>query len=727
MNSESRGPAALFGVMAGVIILSTVTTYTFGYAVIRAHRLAAERRALIAHADVVLSTLTDAETGQRGFLLTSNESYLEPYHDALRRLPEELESLMSPSAEAGTSNDLLKVPALAKAKLDELEASIEARRTSGPEAAIAIVQSGTGKRTMDEIRAAIARFKSEQETLLGREALTADNLTRWRTVIFVATGLVNLLFLSWAYRRIRAAWRAHEAAHDEAEAQRAEANRQRDYFEVTLASIGDSVIVTDAEGCITFMNPIAETTTGWDLHAAHGRPAREIFRIYNEDTREVVESPVEKVIKSGAVVGLANHTILIARDGTELPIDDSGAPIRDESGKLYGVVLVFRDFSEHRRRQQELREARDAAETANRAKDKFLAMLSHELRTPLAPVLMTLNLWEASEQLPEMFGADVQVMKRNIELEARIIDDLLDLTRITRGLLSFSAETTDVHELIRHLASLSASEVHTKKLTLDLRLDATRHHLRTDPSRAQQVLWNVVRNAIKFTAHGGTITIASTNDAENNISITVRDNGIGMSPITIEKLFLPFEQADRDYRNAGLGLGLAISRALVDLLGGTISGRSEGLGKGSTFTLTFPTVEGVAASAPGTAAPAPTPRSLRILLVEDHNDTANALVRLLQKRGYVVERADSVASGIAAVARETFDLLLCDIGLPDGTGFELIQEVRQTCQTPAMALSGFGTIEDVSKSKEAGFGAHLTTPVNFQQLEAKIFELTSAG
>ena len=356
-------------------------------------------------------------------------------------------------------------------------------------------------------------------------------------------------------------------------------------------------------------------------------------------------------------------------------------------------------------------------------------MLSHELRTPLTPVLATLNLWEASEDLPDSMAADVQMLRRSVELEARIIDDLLDLTRIARGMLSFSQEDTDVHELIRFVATMCQSEFAGKQLKVSMRLDAQLHYIRTDAARLQQILWNLIRNAAKFTESGGRISIVTSNDAAETINIAVTDTGIGMSPETLGRVFIPFEQADKIIarRYGGLGLGLAISSALVDLMGGTIAATSEGLGKGSTFTVTFPAIkESLLARFPARIEPQKrVSHGLRILLVEDHADSVRALVRLLQSRGHKVCAEETIASALQAVRGETFDLMICDIGLPDGTGFELLQEARKICQTPALALTGFGTEEDIAKSKAAGFDAHLAKPVNFQKLEAAIWQLTA--
>lgn len=727
-TKRSAAPWRIFVVIAAITIGSTALTYWYGRTVIRVHAIAGARENAIARLQLVISTLKDAETGQRGFVITGDENYLAPYNAAVTQLPEQLNALAAVPLLRTSKTDLLRIDELSRAKLAELKETIDLRRTSGFEAAAAVVTAGQGKQAMDELRDLISRVEAEQEKLLTADLAAADASTRRRTAIFAGTALINLLFIGWAYRRIRRVLFARETARRQAEEQRADAQRQREYLSVTLASIGDCVIVTDAEGRISFMNSVAEQVTGWDMATAQKQPTANIFKIINQDTRRPVEDPVQKVMRSGVIVGLANHTLLIRRDGTEIPIDDSGAPIRDDEGNLLGVVLVFRDFSERKQAERELREAKETAEKANRAKDQFLAMLSHELRTPLTPVLTTLSLWEASDDVPPAMQPDVHMLRRSVELEARIIDDLLDLTRIARGMLSFAPENTDVHDLIRFLVSLSQSDVRDKQQRLTLELEAARHHVHTDASRLQQVLWNILRNAVKFTERSGSIQISTSNDADGNIRITVADTGIGMTPEKIARLFVPFEQSTRAGSDpyGGLGLGMSISHALVDLLHGTITAESEGPDQGSVFTVTFPTTE-PPPKMQRSVAPRGTRASegMRILLVEDHGDTARALVRLLQTRGYEVETADSVASGIVKVEQANFDLLLCDIGLPDGTGFELIEHVRKSCNTPALALSGFGTTQDVNRAKQAGFNAHLTKPVNFQKLEATIWQLTS--
>jgi len=542
-------------------------------------------------------------------------------------------------------------------------------------------------------------------------------------LLFGAVVMMNLGFLAWAYFRIRREIELREAAA-------LEAYRQRELLQVTLSSIGDGVIVTDALGKITFLNKVAEQLCGWSPEEAFGTDCAKVFNIVNEDSRKLVESPVEKVIRFGLVVGLANHTLLIRKDGVEVPIDDSGAPIRDNDGSLRGVVLVFRDFSEHKKAEDALRRAMSDAQAANVAKDNFLATLSHELRTPLTPVVLTLAGWIEAGRPPEEWREDVQMMQRNLELEARLIDDLLDLTRIVRGKLSLNQTVANVNDLVDGVVRMYQSEILTKGLRLTLDLKAARQFARVDPARLQQVVLNILTNATKFTPHGGAIEVRTENEGDT-IRVTVRDTGIGMTMELQLRLFRPFEQGAgaivRGY--GGLGLGMAISKALMEVQGGSIEGTSEGPGKGSTFSFAIPVVEveqGVLDSARPADRPAE-PQSFRILLVEDHPDTARALRRLLERAGHQVTLADSLTDAVARVEEGQTDLMLSDIGLRDGTGLDLVRKVRTFSAIPAAALTGFGMEEDVIHCHEAGFNEHLTKPINFQRLEAIMQDLMRDG
>lgn len=708
-----RNTVIVFGVTAFVVSGSALLTYSAGQRVMRLNAAEAKRQEMLADANDLFSTLQDAETGQRGYIITGNESYLEPFIRAEDRFPGQLDRLNELSEFGISPAQLRELQTRVRDKMSELRHTIDLRRSGGFGAVLPVIEAGAGKESMDRIRELFATFRSQEERLIEEDRQRSRDATALRTATFLGTSVLSLAVLLWAAERIRRALQERSVAA-------AKLTEERELLSTTLSSIGDCVIVTDASGNITFMNPVAVKVTGWSESEALGKPLREVFHIINEQTRKEVEDPVAKVIRSGMVVGLANHTLLVRKDGTEIPIDDSGAPVRSVNGELHGVVLVFRDFSEARRAQSELLAAKEEAETANTAKDTFLAMLSHELRTPLTPVLAILQAWQLAGEVPESLRNDIQMLRRNIELETRLIDDLLDLTRISRGVFSFRTEIADVHEIINLLISMMQSEVEQKKLAVSLNLEATRHHVQTDPSRLQQLLWNILRNAANYSDIGARIKVETADEGEH-IRITITDSGIGMTRETLRRLFTPFEQADRarSLRYGGLGLGLAISHALVEQMGGEIEADSAGLGRGSTFTVRLRVADASAKSAPqAIAAPRHTPR--RILLVEDHADSALALARLLTLRGDAVHTAASVKEAETALASAQFDLLICDIGLPDGTGYDLMNDVRARSNMPAIALTGFGMQSDIERAAQAGFDTHVSKPVSLQQLESAI-------
>jgi two-component system CheB/CheR fusion protein len=504
--------------------------------------------------------------------------------------------------------------------------------------------------------------------------------------------------------------------------------REKELLATTLASIGDGVIVTGPNGRVTFLNAEAERLTGWKTSEATGRTLPEIFHIVNEETRQVVENPVEKVLRLGTVVGLANHTVLIAKDGREIPIDDSGAPIRGSDGTMFGVVLVFRDFTERKQATDVLQQAKRQAEEANRAKDHFLAMLSHELRTPLTPVLMTATALEADSSLRSDVRDQLAMMRRNIELEAKLIDDLLDVSRIAHGKFQLRDGVVDLHAAIEHALGISASELNAKKLKVSKSLHAAEHFCRGDAARLHEVFWNILKNAVKFTPEDGRIDIVTRNDDRRRIRIEFRDTGIGIEPEMQARIFDVFEQGGQPIRAryGGLGLGLAISKRIVDLHNGTICVESTGRDRGSVFTIVLDVLD---SSVLQTPAPRRTHGITRrgvapkILVVEDHKDTSTVLRRILESAGCTVSRCATIAEAKRLAAEHEFDLVICDIGLPDGSGLDLMRHFGEAHALTGIALSGFGTQEDVAASRQAGFAVHLTKPVDLEVLRATVAEL----
>jgi signal transduction histidine kinase/CheY-like chemotaxis protein len=388
------------------------------------------------------------------------------------------------------------------------------------------------------------------------------------------------------------------------------------------------------------------------------------------------------------------------------------------------AIALAAGMAERRRAEAAIEEQRATVEAANRTKDNFLAMLSHELRTPLTPVLAALDALKAGPQPPADVDATLAMMRRNIELESQLIDDLLDLTRITKDKLHLEFEPVDAHQAVRNVLEMCASEAHAKKLRVQLDFRATEFRVMADPAKFQQIIWNLFKNAIKFTGENGAITISSENHLPHVLTLAVADTGIGIEPEIMERIFNPFEQGERSFqrRFGGLGLGLTISKSLAQAHGASLIGKSDGTGRGATFLLTMKTAELDAALTKPRALEAQTPPTgLHILLVDDHPDTCAALEKLLKLRGHSVTAANSMREAMeVAAAGGAFDLLISDVGLPDGNGMDLVRYLRAQRPIRGIAISGFGMDADISKSLEAGFSEHLVKPVKLEKLEAAI-------
>ena len=398
-------------------------------------------------------------------------------------------------------------------------------------------------------------------------------------------------------------------------------------------------------------------------------------------------------------------------------------------GTVETVIVVVRDVTHRRRAERQMKASMEEAERANAAKDHFLAVLSHELRTPLTPVLAAAGELARREDLPADVREDLAMIRRNVELEARLMDDLLDLTRVARGKLNLELRPVDAHDKLRRVVEMVAAEAEGRRVAIDLDLAAGRHTVPADAARLQQVFWNLLKNAVKFTPSGGRVTLATRDDG-GRLKIEVRDTGAGIDADLLPRIFDAFEQGGPETTRqfGGLGLGLAITKILVDLHGGTIRADSGGRGAGATFTLALPTTAAADADpSPGAAGPSEAGR-LRVLLIEDHADTAKIMGRLLRRQGMAVRWADSVAAGLRALDGERFDVIVSDLGLPDGSGHDLLRQARAAdVATPAIVLSGFGSDRDREQSAAAGFAEHLVKPVDPSRLAAVLRRLVAGA
>ena len=429
---------------------------------------------------------------------------------------------------------------------------------------------------------------------------------------------------------------------------------------------------------------------------------------------------------------------IVRVDGATRWIRVRGRALFDVAGggrraaRCVGTYLDVTDQKEAEHQREQLlaseRAARAEAERASEAKSQFLATLSHELRTPLTPVLLTVSLMEMHPGLPEDLREDVATIRRNVELESRLIADLLDLTRITSGKLQLDEQDVDLHAVVRAAIDICQREASAR---LVVELNAGRHRVRGDATRLQQIFWNIVSNAAKFTPPHGLITVRSSDAPGGRVRVEVTDTGAGIDPEVLPKLFNAFEQGDvrAGRQQAGLGLGLAISRRLAEAHGGTIVAHSEGRGRGATFTVELPAAHAPAPEArPRGGTPSPAAgRPMHVLVVEDHEPTLMVMSKLLRGLGHQVTSATTVATAAAAARQNGFDLIISDLGLPDGSGLDVMRQVRERYAGRAIALTGYGMESDIAASREAGFAEHLTKPVDMAALEAAIRRVGGTG
>ena len=642
----------------------------------------------------------------------------------------------------------------------------------------------------------------------------------------------------------------------------AQASEGREVLRVTLRSIGDAVITTDNDARITYMNEVAEAVTGWVLADAQAQPLDQVFRIVNESTRQPVESPAARALRDGVIVGLANHTVLLRKDGTECPIDDSAAPIRDEHERVSGCVLIFRDVTAQRRQEHqrddqlmaarllaaivessddavvsksldgtirswnagaqrlfghsagqaigrhisliipperlaeedriverlrageridhfeterlgaagqriqvsltispikndagevvgaskvardvtrqrqaeaELRRLADSLAEADRRKDEFLATLAHELRNPLAPLSNALAVMKRAGDDGAVVQRARDTMERQLAQLVRLVDDLLDLNRITHDRLELRTQPVELASVLQQALEASRPLADAAQHTLRVTLPDEAIHVNADPARLAQVFGNLLNNSSKYTRPGGTIDLAVQREGAQ-VCVSVKDSGIGIPPDQLDRIFEMFTQVERaDHAAAGgLGIGLTLVKRLLQMHGGSIEARSAGEGQGSEFIVRLPTIDAPAHVAQPTAAPAEVPTEAlvqRVLVVDDNADSAESLAMLLQMSGHEVFTAHDGEAAIQAADAHRPEVVLLDIGLPKVNGHDVCRHIRAQPwgrDIMLVALTGWGQDNDRRRSHEAGFDGHLVKPVGPDALLALLASRASA-
>ncbi len=767
----------------------------------------------------------DAERGQRGYLITLDKSFLEPYEQARKDVDAQMgiiRSSMAANPQAASLTD--NIESALKVKMDELAETLTVLRTQGYEAARKVVLTHRGTGAMTKLRKQIDLAKTVISDM--RAERVANMEASYRVAMF--TGILAGLATIFAVIAYTYSVRRHVQQQDRATAEIA---AQRQFYLTTLVSIGDGVITTDRDGKVTHLNGVSERLTGWTSAEAEGKPLADVFRIVNEATRETVESPTERAIREGVIVGLANHTILLGKDGIERPIDDSAAPIKDPAGNVVGCVLIFRDISGRRqaeieqnesaarfksvvdhvpdgiitfrengaiesfntaaeelfgyeaeevigknvgmlfadpgyqlgqevegnrkdgsvfpletavntfqltdgelstailrditarkKSEEELRRIAADLSEANRRKDAFLATLAHELRNPLAPVRNAVELMRLTGPSEDTLQKGREVIERQVTHLTRLIDDLLDVSRITRNKLELRLERVQLSEIIFGAVETSSPIIDAKDHRLTVNIPKEPVWLFGDTIRLSQVFMNLLTNAAKYTPVRGRISLTATVEG-NEVLVVVKDDGIGIAPEAQPHLFEMFFQAHGmpDSPQSGLGIGLSLVRHLVELHGGIVAMRSEGKDKGSEFSVRLPLApEEPEGPAEEPASIREVERTMRILVVDDNEDIATTLSMLLEASGHTTYVATDGQKGVAMAEEFRPDAVLLDIGMPKLNGYEACRAIRNTEWGKSIlliALTGWGQEDDRRRTEEAGFDAHLVKPVDLATLD----------
>ncbi|HEX4131558.1 MAG TPA: CHASE3 domain-containing protein [Pirellulales bacterium] len=708
--SIGRGPQIGFLAVLAALVFDAVIAYRNLNVLHDSDRLVAHTHQVLTVLAEMLSSAQDAETRQRGYIITGREAYRTPFEEAINATYQHLAKLKELTSDNPRQQDRIhELEPLLKSRLDDLANTVAIRREQGYEAAAEQV-SALGPLPMDAVRVLVAAMQGEEYQLLEQRSKQANDSYS------IAVG-ANVFAMLLTVGVIAFAWRSLALELDARRAAEMAAHGERERLLTTLTSIGDGVIVTDLHARVILQNPVSEQLTGWG-HEAVGQPVTKIFRIVNETSRKEVENPVTRVLRDGMIVGLANHTVLVAKDGSERPIDDSGAPVRDKHGTLVGTVLVFRDITERRQAEEVQREA-DAR------KDQFLAMLAHELRNPLAPISNALQLWGIVKDDPAQMEELRQMMERQVHQMIRLIDDLLDLSRITRGKIQLRKQRVEIGTLVRGAIEAIDPLVQRCGHELVVTPSADPVYVQVDVARMVQVFGNILHNAAKYTGRNGKIWITTAREADEAV-VRIRDNGPGIPEPMLPRIFDMFIQVDQtlDRSHGGLGIGLTLVKTLVEAHQGTVIARSEGLGHGSEFIVRLPALVASKSEDSGEVPIVGSRRSdrvpsHRILVVDDVQASAKTLAMMLRSIGQEVDTRCDGPSALEAVAENDYGVIFLDIAMPGMDGYEVARQIRQRDgdRLTLVALTGYGQEQDRQQAMAAGFNHHLVKPTSIETLE----------
>jgi len=671
----------------------------------------------------VVAAVREMEAGAGGHVITGDVDFLNSFRQAEERAKRTVDHIADLVVDDDMqAESVRRLRPILEDKIETIRELTVARETGNFEQAKAVLDSGRSRRAMDLVVAEIERMRGVELRLLNERR--AEAATNYAVALAAAliSGIIGAAVLFVSGRLINTEFEARIKSESECE-------EQRQQLAFTLASIGDAVISADTSGNVTLLNRAAESLTGWSTHDGAKRPLTEIFRIVDEGTRAPLVNPALAALKENSTVASSNHTILITKDGRDVAIEVGAAPIRARDGVMTGVVLVFRDVTERRTIERLEEEQRTALIENEKRKDAFLATLAHELRNPLAPIANGLELISLQVRDPEALRQTRDVMARQVRHMIRLIDDLLDVSRINRGSLLLRSDPAEISEVVRSAVDMSRPLIDSARHELAISLSPQPLWVHGDPMRLAQVMTNLLNNAAKFTPPGGTIRL-STHREDSAAVIRVRDSGIGIPPADVNRVFDMFVQLDptNPRSQGGLGLGLNLAKHIIEKHGGSIAAASEGEGRGTEFTIRLPlgpapnpkpAEPAASAAKPDGASEAVPASGHRILLVDDMRAAAEIVARLLTRMGHQVRVANDGASALAAVGEQRFDLVFSDIAMPDMSGYELAGKLRSMPgheKLVLVALTGYGQESDSRRAIDAGFDHHLVKPVGVENL-----------
>ena len=618
--------------------------------------------------------------------LTFNEHWVSHTHDVIGQL----ETLDATLEDAETDADAMARVQAVLVGLRDLTADNPEQRARLAE----IEREAAGTQDLARVQRLRRRtgvMLDVEKALLRQRAVESDASANTAILWILLGGGIGVLLVGGVfYLTQRNARIRSEAAETLAQ--------QRELLRVTLASIGDAVITTDLDARVTYLNAIAETLTGWKAGEAAGQPLDAVFRVTND----------------------ANHTMLVTKDGSERPIDESIAPIKDDHGRVAGSVVTFRDISEQKATEARIQGLVSELKETDRRKDEFLATLAHELRGPLAPLGNVLAIMKRSEREDGPMRQVRGTIERQVGQLVRLVDDLLDVSRITRGRLELRRARVELGSILRQAMETCRPLVDERQQQLTVTLPDDPIYLDADRARVAQIFYNLLNNAAKYTPPRGHVWLLAERRGPD-VVVRVRDDGVGIEPDKMTRIFEPFTQGDTTLEKAtgGLGIGLALAKQLVGMHGGSISATSAGAGKGTEFTVRLPLGQTPPPPETPPRRPRETSAARRVLVVDDNRDSASTLASLLRMSGNEVDLAHDGEEAVNQAEQLRPDVVILDIGLPKLNGYEACRRIREQAWGRSMvlvALTGWGQQEDRQRALEAGFDHHMVKPVDYEKL-----------